>query len=112
MLATGWHFGVRLRWLGKHTLFWPGGGYLLRLMGGIPVDRRNPANLVTDLAEQMRAAPGFALAVPPSGTRARTDYWKSGFYHIARAAGVPVVCGFLDYGQRQAGLGPPASPDG
>ena len=48
----------------------------------------------------------------PAGTRSRTEYWKSGFYHIAREAGVPMLCGFLDYGRKVGGLGPSIHPSG
>jgi 1-acyl-sn-glycerol-3-phosphate acyltransferase len=44
--------------------------------------------------------------VPPSGTRGYTDHWKSGFYRIAEATRIPIVCGYLDYDKKEAGLGP------
>jgi len=47
-----------------------------------------------------------ALAIAPDGTRSARDYWRSGFYHIARAADVPLVLSFLDWGTHRAGIGP------
>jgi 1-acyl-sn-glycerol-3-phosphate acyltransferase len=47
----------------------------------------------------------LVLALAPEGTRARTDHWRTGFYYIARAANVPIAMGYLDYGQKQVGLG-------
>ena len=49
--------------------------------------------------------PGLVLTVPPEGTRRYAPYWKSGFYHIARGANVPVVCGYLDYARKRGGFG-------
>ena len=50
--------------------------------------------------------------VPPSGTRSKVLYWKTGFYHIANGAGVPIVLGFLDYGRKVGGVGPMVIPTG
>ena len=58
-----------------------------------------------DLAERFDGSDAFILGLAPEGTRSKTNHWKSGFYHIAREAGVPIVMGFLDYGRKQVGLG-------
>ena len=50
--------------------------------------------------------------MPPSGTRKRATHWKSGFYHIARGAGVPIICTFLDYGERTGGVALVLEPSG
>jgi len=92
--------------MAKHTIFWGPFGPLLRAMRGIPVDRRSPQNLVQQVAERFAQADELVLAVPPEGTRKQVEYWKSGFYQIARAAGVPVVLGFLDFERKVGGLGP------
>ena len=49
---------------------------------------------------------GFILAILPEGTRSKVDSWKSGFYHIARGAGVPVLLAYLDYPSKTGGIGP------
>lgn len=96
--------GLPVHFVAKDTLFrWPFGA-LLRRMGGIPVDRRRPAGLVTELANELAARPWMWLAVAPEGTRARADHWKSGFYRLALAARVPVGLAFLDYRARVVGL--------
>lgn len=106
LLLFGFVFQMRVRWLVKNTIFWwPLGPLLLRL-GAIPVERTRRTNAVQRLADQIRAADRFVLAVPPEGTRALREHWKSGFYHIAKAAGVPIVCSFLDFGRREGGIGP------
>jgi 1-acyl-sn-glycerol-3-phosphate acyltransferase len=105
-LATFWKFGVKLHWIGKHTLFsWPFGG-LLRALGGIAVDRRSAHNMVGALAERFAAEEQLVVAVAVEGSRKRHEHWKSGFYHIARAANVPVVLGSLDFAKKEATLGP------
>ena len=105
MLATAYVMRVRISWFGKHTLFIPPWGWLLRKLGGIPVDRRAPQSLVTQMAEKFRCSDELVLAVPPEGTRSKVGFWKSGFYHIASQSEVPIGLGYLDYGRKLCGLG-------
>ncbi len=112
MLAVAWALDVRPAWLGKRELFRGPLGWLFRRLGGIPVDRAVRGNLVAQAAARLHAAERLFLVVPPSGTRARAPHWKSGFYHIARGARVPIVCAFLDYGRRTGGIGPVFTPTG
>jgi len=96
--------GLPVHWLGKDTLFrWPLGG-LLRRWGGIPVNRRQSTGAIGHLEDDFRQRPWIWLAITPEGTRSRREYWKSGFYHLALAAHVPVGLAFIDYRQRQVGL--------
>lgn len=105
-----WAFGVSPSWLGKHTLFrWPFGAFM-RWTGGIPVDRRAPQGLVHAVADAMRRPEGMLLLVPPEGTRARVERWRSGFYWIAREADAVIVCGIMDYLHRHAGYGAVVRP--
>jgi 1-acyl-sn-glycerol-3-phosphate acyltransferase len=93
-----------VRWAGKDTLFrWPFAG-LLRHLGGIPVNRRQTSGLVGQLCQQFARADTLYLAIAPEGTRSRTEHWKSGFYHLARAAGVPLGLAFIDYARREIGV--------
>ena len=105
LLAAAYKFRLSINWLGKNNLFWWPLGPLLRFLGGIPVDRSQPTDMVRRLAEQIRDGEGTVLVIPPAGTRGYTEYWKSGFYRIATAAGIPLVCGYLDYPKKEAGLG-------
>ena len=105
LLGAAYSFRLSIQWLVKDSLFLPLMGRILSFLGGIPVDRSKNNNLVGDLAARIQASDGLALVVPPSGTRRYTDYWKSGFYRIALAANVPIVCGYLDYARKEAGLG-------
>ena len=108
-------FVLRLNicWMGKASLFrFPFGG-LMKWLGGIPVDRSKSNNLVTASAQAISAASGaLQLIVPPEGTRSKTRYWKTGFYHIATAAHVPIVMAYMDYARRISGLGPVFYPTG
>lgn len=110
MLAVAWVNRVKLSWMGKHTLFHGPLGWLLRAFGGIPVDRRSKHHVVEQLAEAFKHAKRLVLAVPPEGTRKRAEYWKSGFYHIARLAQVPIIPGALDYSRKIASAGPAIVP--
>jgi 1-acyl-sn-glycerol-3-phosphate acyltransferase len=96
---------LRPRWIGKHTLFNMPFGWLFRALGGIPVNRGAPGDLVRQMTRYFADADRLVLGLAPEGTRGRADHWKSGFYHIARAARVPIVMAYLDYGKRQVGMG-------
>ncbi len=99
-------------WLGKHTMFENVFGPLLKNIGGIPIDRRQRGNYVEKIAEFINEKDRIALALAPEGTRSKAERWKSGFYHIARAADVPIVLGFLDFENKVGGLGHVISPVG
>ncbi len=96
--------GLRVQWVGKDTLFRGPLGPLLRWMGGIPVDRSVRSGLVEQLREAMDRRPEAWLVIAPEGTRSFTDHWKSGFWHLALAAGVPVGLGFIDAERREVGI--------
>jgi 1-acyl-sn-glycerol-3-phosphate acyltransferase len=112
MLATAWVFRLKLNWLGKHTLFegWRGG--FMSFLGGLPVNRGARHGVVGQVADRFRESDALWLAIAPAGTRSKRDHWKSGFYHIAREARVPIICGFLDYKRKVAGVGPSFVPTG
>jgi 1-acyl-sn-glycerol-3-phosphate acyltransferase len=105
MLAITWSHGIQARFLGKSSLFRGPWGPIARALGGIPVDRDNPTGLVDDLVARVRSGEQLYLVITPEGTRSRRTYWRSGFYHIARAADLPVTLGFVDKSTRTAGLG-------
>jgi 1-acyl-sn-glycerol-3-phosphate acyltransferase len=105
-LAITRAFDVRPRFMAKHTLFrWPMGP-IMRWLGGLSVRRHLRQNVVDQVIELFEQDPDLIVAIPVEGTRKHTKYWKSGFYHIARGADVPVVPGYLDYARRRGGFGP------
>ncbi len=106
MLAIAWSHRFSPRWLGKHTLFKFPFGAVMRALGGIPVDRANPAGLVDEIVRRIGEGKRLLLVVTPEGTRQRGTHWKSGFYRIARTAGLPLVLGYVDSATRTAGFGP------
>lgn len=110
MLAVAYALGVKPAWLGKRELFRPPLGWILRWLGGISVDRRAPQGLVGEAVDRFAERDDLFLVIPPSGTRARAPYWKSGFYHVARGAGVPILCAYLDYRERVGGIGLALTP--
>lgn len=95
-----------LSWVGKHTLFKGIFGPFFRWLGGIAVDRRSRQNIVEQVVETFKKKTDFILVIAPEGTRKMADHWKSGFYHIALSANVPVLCGYIDYSRRKCGIGP------
>ncbi len=112
-LMVAFVLNLRVYWMGKQSLFrWPFGP-VMRWLGGIPVDRSRSNNLVAASAQAIVAADGpLQLAVPPEGTRGKTRHWKTGFYHIAIAAQVPIVLAYMDYERKVSGLGPVFQPTG
>jgi 1-acyl-sn-glycerol-3-phosphate acyltransferase len=112
MLAVSYALGVKPSWLGKRELFHGPLGWLLRRLGGVPVDRGAPQGLVGEAVARFAEAEHLFLVIPPSGTRGRAEHWKSGFYHVARGAGVPIVCAYLDYRERVGGIGLVLAPSG
>ena len=120
--TTNWDFvffigatdelGIRPSFMGKHTLFrWPM-KHFMRDMGGVAVDRRKPAHYVEQVAEEFAGCDELALVVAPEGTRRSNGEWRSGFYHIALAAGVPIVPAWVDDATMRGGIGPAIVPTG
>ena len=105
MIAMAWHSGLDPVWLGKKEMFKGPFAALFRAMGGIAVDRENPAGLADSVADRARAGHITAIVIPPEATRAKGTYWKSGFRRIAADAGVPIVLTFLDGPTRTGGFG-------
>lgn len=106
MLAIAWQLGIDVRWLGKHTLFRGWRGPIMRGLGGIPVDRTNPAGIVDDVVTRVHAGEVFGLVVTPDGTRGGNSSWKNGFYRISCDTGMPVTLGYVDRTTMTTGLGP------
>jgi 1-acyl-sn-glycerol-3-phosphate acyltransferase len=112
LLLLAWSHGTRFNWLGKHQLFFGPMNRIMRVLGGIPVRRDERRGMVDWLTTEFEEADRIALAIPAAGTRSYTDHWKSGFYRLALAADVPIVCAFVDYSTRTMGFGPTVVPTG
>jgi 1-acyl-sn-glycerol-3-phosphate acyltransferase len=106
MLAVAFVFDIPVKWMGKHTLFKAPFASFFKRLGGIPIVRHRPGGVVGQMVEHFDNSESLALMVPAEGTRGHVDYWKSGFYHIARSANVPVVLSYLDVSKKVSGVGP------
>lgn len=84
---------------GKSSLFrWPYGG-LFRWLGGYPVDRSKRTNFVDAVVDIFAEQEEFKLCIAPEGTRSKVEKLKTGFYYIAKGAGVPLMLCAFDYGK-------------
>jgi 1-acyl-sn-glycerol-3-phosphate acyltransferase len=81
-------------------------------MGGVPVDRKMGGNYVQAMIDEFKSRDEFMLTIAPEGTRGSVRQWKTGFYHIAMGAGVPLVVGTMDYATKSGGLGAAIWPTG
>ena len=75
---------AKIRWIGKHTLFKPGISWFFRWLGGIPVNRKNPASFIEDVSNMIKKDRGLMIGVAPEGTRKKINRWKTGFLRIAK----------------------------
>lgn len=111
-ILTMWALGIRGRWVGKHTLFrWPF-GWVMRALGGLPLDRERTRDFVQQSVEAFARREELILVLAPEGTRSQTEGWRTGFYYIALGAAVPIALGYLDFGRRRAGIGAVLVPSG
>lgn len=111
-LGTTHAFGIAPGFMGKKSLFrWPLRRFMFD-MGGVPVDRSKRGNYVAELKAEFARRDELRLVIAPEGTRSPVKRWRSGFYHIALAADVPIVCGWVDYERRRGGMSPEIHPTG
>lgn len=104
--------GIKPSFIGKHTLFkWPMTRFMFD-MGGMPVDRSAPRGYVNAVADRIAEADEIALVIAPEGSRTTDGRWRSGFYHIAQAAGVPIVPAWVNHETKGAGFGEAIMPSG
>lgn len=112
ILAALYTLGVRFYWFGKKEIFrWPVGGFF-KWLGGIPIHRGSRQNMVRQTVENIQSREQIIVGVSPEGTRSKSKYWKTGFYHIANQAQIPIVFAFLDYDRKVGGIGPTMNPTG
>jgi 1-acyl-sn-glycerol-3-phosphate acyltransferase len=112
MLLLTWSDGVQARVLIKRELFRGPLAPLLRVTGGIPLDRSNPGETVRAMLAAAEHDERFLLVLAAEGTRGKGEYWKSGFYRMAQQTGLPVALGWIDGPSRTMGIGPTFTPTG
>jgi 1-acyl-sn-glycerol-3-phosphate acyltransferase len=104
VLMTSFSLKLDAHWMAKHTLFrFPFGG-IMRWLGAISVDRSNNSDVTNTIAKLFSESETFVLGISPEGTRGKVDQWRTGFWHIAKKANVPIVLAFIDYQKKQCGL--------
>ncbi|MCB0684875.1 MAG: 1-acyl-sn-glycerol-3-phosphate acyltransferase [Saprospiraceae bacterium] len=104
--------GIKVSYIGKSSLFKPPFGFIFRALGGYPVDRSRSHKYVDAVAALFQTHPQFSIAIAPEGTRKKVDRLKTGFYHIARLAGVPIIMTKFDYGRMVVAFSDPFYPTG
>jgi len=104
MMAIALKLNIDLHWIGKHSLFKGILGPISRWLGGIAVDRRARKNTVQQVADRFAEVDSLYIVIAPEGTRSSVDNWKSGFYHMAHQAGVPLILAHLDGEKKEAGI--------
>ena len=105
-------FQIPVHWMAKKSMFSFPFKYLLKRLGGIPIDRSQKGDTVTAMVETFDQSDRLIVTIAPSGTRKKVTHWKTGFYQIANQANIPVVCGFVDYSTKTSGIGPTVFPSG
>ncbi len=93
-------------------------GPFVRAMGGIGINRRPKQDgearqsMVELMADLFKHHPKLVMLVTPEGTRAKQEKWKTGFYHVAMQASVPIALAYMDYAQKKTGVGKIVYPTG
>lgn len=103
---------IKVKFLIKKEIFIFPIGYLIKLWGGIPIDRKRDNRMVHYLADLFRQNKSMFVVITPEGTRKYNEHWHKGFYYIALKAGVPIILGYLNYAKKESGLGIVIEPSG
>ena len=111
-LGLAERMGIRPAFMGKDTLFKGALARFMRDMGGIPVDRSRRGKYVDQVIAEFDRSEELALVIAPEGSRGSEGEWRSGFYHIAHGAGIPIVPAWVDQARRRGGVGKPLWPSG
>lgn len=96
-----------INYIGKKSLFKPPFGWFFRWTGGAPVDRSKTSNTVDNIVQIFNSRKIFRLALAPEGTRKKVEQLRTGFYHIAQKANVPIVMVAFDFGKKEIKIGKP-----
>lgn len=111
-LCAAFMLRIKAYWIGKDNLFKPPFDRFFGWLGGIPINRNRSQNMVDRIIEVFEENKDLIIALAPEGTRRKTHYWKSGFYHIALGARIPIVLAFIDYPTKSCGIGEVFYPTG
>lgn len=111
MLAF-WTINLKIYWVAKIQMFWGPLYPLFTSLGGIPIDRKKSKGFIEQIVDKFDQTDEMVLTIAPEGTRSKTKHWKSGFYHIAEAAKVPICFAYVDYGNKKLGFTEVLYPSG
>lgn len=98
------NYGIKGRFLIKKELFVPPLGWILKAMGGIPVDRKANNNFTDQAVSYFEDNDSMYMVFAPEGTRSYNPNWKKGFYYIALKAKVPIYIAYMDYERKIGGF--------
>ncbi len=106
-ILINWAEKLKVNYIAKASLFKPPFGWIFKALGGIPVDRKNSTNFVRNIAEKVKNIDEVALVIAPEGTRKKVEKLKSGYYYIAKLAGIPIIPVKFDYENHEVNFGKP-----
>ena len=89
--------------MGKASLFWGPIGPRMKWLGGIPIKMDISANVVQQTINAFNLSSNLIIVIAPEANRTYVRKWRTGFYHIAVGANLPIVLGFLDYSKKEGG---------
>jgi len=101
---ANWAMGLEPKLLVKKEIFTFLTTPIIRMWGGMPIDRSKGSNVVSQVVKMFEENETFILGIAPEGTRKRNPEWKTGFYRIAVAANVPICCAFIDFGKKELSM--------
>lgn len=104
--------GADIKFVGKSSLFKPPFGWLFRALGGYPVDRSKSTNYVQMMVDIFKREKNFHVVIAPEGTRSKVDRLRTGFYYIAKGAGIPIIMCRFDYDRKVVEFRQPYYPTG
>ena len=103
---------IKLRWLGKHSIFKPGFKNFFKWLGGIPVYRDNPSSLIDNVVKIVKREKSIVIAMTPEGTRKKVKRWKTGFLRIAKQTQSKILLISIDAPTKSIEIGKIFNPTG
>ena len=107
-----WYLKIKANYLIKEEAFKFPFGFLLKALGGLPVNRLKGSTIVSQVVKHINESENINIVITPEGTRKKVEKWKKGYYFIASAANIPIALGYIDYSKKQGGIGPIIYPTG
>jgi len=104
-IAIAFHLRLKVYFIAKHTLFNGFAGPIMRWLGGVPLNRGASTNFVDASVKIYANSENLIFAIAPEGTRSSVGRWKTGFYHMAKGANVPLALAYFDFSKRVGGIG-------